>query len=153
MGPIHYYVSCPYPYGNLIAHQYENKGTIDFMNITALTYVFIGGGLGAICRYILAIWLGKFQNGFPIGTFVANVISCIILGYFMGLFLKSDSAYKLLWMTGFCGGFSTFSTFSAENFMLLKEGQYTLALGYILASLLVCVVCIFIGLKGSEMFS
>lgn len=120
------------------------------MNVVSFALVFLGGGLGAMCRYAISIPLGKTHNGFPIGTFAANLISCIILGYLMGVFLKSDSSMKLLWMTGFCGGFSTFSTFSAENFMLLKEGNYAVAFGYIAMSIIVCIIFIFVGLKLSE---
>ena len=111
-------------------------------------YVFIGGGLGSICRYGISRLIKQTDLHFPAATFVANVISCIILGYLIGLTLKDGmaSSQRLLWMTGFCGGFSTFSTFSGETFQLLETGQTTTAMAYVLASLVVCILCIWLGI-------
>lgn len=114
-----------------------------------LVWVFVGGGLGSLCRYGIARLMTSYKLDFPLATFIANAISCIILGYLIGLTLKdglSENA-KLLLMTGFCGGFSTFSTFSAESFQLLQNGNTTTALLYIGASIAVCLVCIWLGLK------
>jgi len=116
-----------------------------------LVWVFVGGGLGSICRYAIARWMINYKLDFPIGTFIANIISCIILGYFIGISLKdgfSDNQ-KLLLMTGFCGGFSTFSTFSAESFQLIQNGHLGTAFLYIGASILVCLICIWLGIKLS----
>ena len=111
--------------------------------------VFLGGGLGSVCRYLIAKLMSDNQMDFPIATFIANVISCIILGYLIGLSLRngiSDNS-KLLMMTGFCGGFSTFSTFSGEIILLMQEGQLSTAMIYIAASLAICLVCIWAGIK------
>ena len=117
----------------------------------AFLFVFFGGGLGALCRYGISR-LFVSSNHFPSATFIANVISCIILGGLIGLTLKDglSSSQKLLWMTGFCGGFSTFSTFSGETFNLLQEGQTTTAMVYVLSSVVVCVLCIWLGLFLSQ---
>ena len=110
--------------------------------------VFIGGGLGSICRYSIARLLQPYESIFPWATFIANLISCIILGALISWFAKNapDHPYKLLWLTGFCGGFSTFSTFTYETFALVETGNYIYALANIALSILVCLIGIFLGL-------
>jgi CrcB protein len=110
----------------------------------SLVYVFVGGGLGSVCRFGLSQWLNKADNYLPYGTFIANLISCLILGFLMGIALKNglDSRSKLLLMTGFCGGFSTFSTFSGELFSMMQNGQIVEAMTYTIASLVLCTLCL-----------
>ena len=114
-------------------------------------WIFLGGGLGSICRYGISRILAGNEYSFPFATLLANFISCIILGYLFGLALKSgiNDNNKLLWMTGFCGGFSTFSTFSLETFVLFEAGSTGYAFLNIAASLVICLVAIFIGIKIS----
>ncbi len=115
-------------------------------------FIFLGGGLGSICRYGISSLLKQYQLHFPIATLTANVISCIILGLLIGLSLKDglSDQQRLLWMTGFCGGFSTFSTFSAETFQLFEKGHFTTGLLYIGLSLIVCLSCIGLGMWLSQ---
>jgi len=108
-----------------------------------LLAIFLGGGLGSLCRY----GIGKFTvsilpTSFPLGTFISNILSCLILAvtvlYFNGK-VSGNVALKLFLITGFCGGFSTFSTFSFETFELIKLGNITVALLNIFISVIIGV--------------
>lgn len=112
----------------------------------AFLLVFIGGGLGSVMRYVIGR-LVPYSGGFPLATFVANIISSLLLGYFMSLAFRNHLSQEYRWflMTGVCGGFSTFSTFSGESFQLLEEGSYGILAIYILTSVVLGIVGIFIG--------
>ena len=117
--------------------------------MTGYLLVFIGGGLGSICRYGVASLLGQLDSSFPYATLIANVVSCIILGFLIGINIKGELAasYRLLLMTGFCGGFSTFSTFSGETYLLIQSGEVSTAFANVMFSLIICIPCIFLGIK------
>lgn len=113
-----------------------------------LIAIFVGGGLGSLARFGLSRWLGSSENGFPIGTLVANLIACLILGFASAIILKKMDVSPTLQagiMAGFCGGFSTFSTFSLESFALIQGDKAFIALGYILVSVIVCITAIWLG--------
>ena len=114
--------------------------------------IFIGGGLGSIARFSLSRYIHTFTTStFPFGTLAVNVISSIILGSFLGLAnekMLASSNIKLLVIAGFCGGFSTFSTFSFETIELIRSGNMIYAIANILVSVALCVGVIFFLLKN-----
>lgn len=86
---------------------------------------------------------------FPLATFLANIVSCVLLGLLVGWSLRDELGpqARLLLMTGFCGGFSTFSTFSNDTFGLMQNGQYGLALINVTSSLIGGIICLFLGIR------
>lgn len=86
--------------------------------------VFFGGGLGAVCRYFVTTALaGKFGN-FPAGTFAANILGSFVMGLVLGILIgRSSEHFRLFAAVGFLGGFTTFSSFSAETLNLIQSGQ------------------------------
>lgn len=112
-------------------------------------WVFIGGGLGSICRFGIAQLIKPWALIFPWATLVANLLSCLVLGFFMGIHLRDGVSDWTKWaiMTGFCGGFSTFSTFTNETLQLMQNGNLSYALINIGVSLLICLIGIYIGMK------
>jgi fluoride exporter len=119
------------------------------INWFSFLLVFAGGGLGSVARYGIGILISPMQGRFPWATFLANALACLLLGYWLGLQENGDLSEqrRLLLATGFCGGFSTFSTFTAESWRLWQNGQQTEAFAYVMGSLIVCLVCLFLGLK------
>lgn len=108
--------------------------------------VFVGGGLGSWCRYGLSQWIDS--SSFPWATLLANALACLALGLMTGYSSHQGWAapWKLLAATGFCGGFSTFSTFSGDAIALMEQGFPWTALGYVCISLVIGVLALYIGL-------
>ena len=114
-----------------------------------LLFVFLGGGLGSCCRYLISKWLNPLTDFIPYGTLSANILSCIILGIGVSLFesrFADHNALRVMILIGFCGGFSTFSTFSNEAFQFLKNSQYINLTVYVIGSLVLCNLAIGLGL-------
>ncbi len=114
-------------------------------------FVFLGGGLGSICRFGIGHLMAGYRLQFPWATFLANFISCFILGVLVALSMKGrlGGQVTVLLMAGFCGGFSTFSTFTNETFQMLVDGQWAKAAAYVLLSLVICMISLWAGVKVS----
>ena len=123
------------------------------MLIKQVLLVFIGGGVGACLRFLLTIILPNSSNTFPWATFVANMLGCLLIGLISGWLIKSQlirSDLSLLLLTGFCGGFTTFSTFSHESYTLFKTNQYTQLFLYNASSIFLGVLLVGIGYLMSK---
>ena len=120
--------------------------------------VFIGGGIGSVLRYMVNITFGKTvfcQNcALPLATLSVNITGSFLLGFIYALAVQKTGfppALKLALSVGFCGGLTTFSTFSSEAFDLLKNGEFIAGIGYILASVVFCLVMTGIGIYAGTM--
>lgn len=112
-----------------------------------IIYIFIGGGIGSVLRYLVSFYGQKLWNVgvFPIGTLFVNLIGCFIMGVLSAYFVRVDNSLKFLLITGFCGGFTTFSAFSAESIHLWQSENYFLMILYILTSIILGLAAVLLG--------
>lgn len=111
--------------------------------------VFLGGGFGSVLRYIIGKYLNNPENGLPYGTFLANILGSLLIGLILGFAAKNNTLSQnqtLLLATGFCGGFTTFSTFAYENHVFLKSGDFTSFAIYTIASFVIGFLAVFFGM-------
>ena len=111
--------------------------------------VFIGGGFGSVLRFFIGKYLNSTETGIPYGTFLANILGSLLIGVILGLAAKNSTLSQnqtILLATGFCGGFTTFSTFAYENHVFLKTGDFTSFALYTIASFVIGFLAVFIGL-------
>jgi len=119
-----------------------------------LLLVFLGGGLGSLLRYIISKTFNNYFEHFYLGTFLVNMIGCLIIGLVLGLSYKNNLLSQnqtLLLTTGFCGGFTTFSSFAFENHSLLKSGEILHFSIYTVSSIVVGVLAVLLGLWLSKL--
>lgn len=115
--------------------------------------VFFGGGIGSVARYLLSRWLNNTESSIPYGTMLSNILGSLFIGVILGYLVKTSNVsqtHSLLLATGFCGGFTTFSTFAYENHLFLKNGDYLSFLPYTLGSLILGFSAIFVGMYISK---
>ena len=113
--------------------------------------VAVGGMLGCLLRWVLAIFLNRYFPAIPPGTLAANLIGCYIIGMALAFFAAYPTfapEWRLLVTTGFCGGLTTFSTFSAEIVVLLQSGRTMWAFGAVAAHLLGSLLMTFAGIAS-----
>ena len=115
----------------------------------ALLFVGIGGGLGSILRYAISVFIGKhIPVVFPLGTLLVNISGCFLIGVFYSLVTRYAGftpEWRLLLITGICGGYTTFSTFSYDGLILLRQGANLSFMIYIIGTVVIGLLATFAG--------
>ncbi|MCR4994109.1 MAG: fluoride efflux transporter CrcB [Bacteroidales bacterium] len=117
--------------------------------IRNILFVALGGALGSVCRYLLSKYI---DGSFPWATLLVNLLGSLLIGFLTGFVARETLSpeMKLLLVTGFCGGFTTFSTFANESFSMMKSGDALMAALYIGASVVIGVLAVYVGLQWSK---
>ena len=115
--------------------------------MTKLLLVFIGGGLGAVSRFLVTTALAGKLGNFPLGTLTANFFGSLLMGLVIGLLAGRFESVRLFVAVGFLGGFTTFSSFSAETLSLIQNGQIFAASANIIVSIVAGLMACAVGLK------
>lgn len=120
------------------------------MNVQLLAAVAIGGSLGSVARYLVAIGAGRLVGiEFPWGTLAINIVGSFLIGVFAESFALSwnvSQVMRVFLTVGICGGFTTFSTFSLDAIVLMQRGELWSAGAYIAASVALSILALFGGL-------
>jgi CrcB protein len=112
------------------------------MSISTFIAVFVGGGFGSLARFGTSVLIVRYlKSSLPIATIIANLLACVVLIWAVNeVAINNRPAwFKPLIIIGFCGGFSTFSTFSYETLLLLKGHEFGWAIANVLVSVLLCL--------------
>lgn len=116
-----------------------------------ILFVFCGGGLGAVVRYLITLRLARVALHYPLGTLISNLVACFLIGFLMGGIFLAPKLFalkeelRLFFVIGFLGGFSTLSSFNLEMIALISAGNYFLALMHFLGNICLTLLCTYIG--------
>ncbi len=115
-----------------------------------IIFVALGGALGAVCRYLISQI--PVESAFPAATFFTNILGAFVIGFIVGTAENRNlsDGLVLFLKTGFCGGFTTFSTFSLESVSLLSKGKYLTGGSYMILSLICCLCGVIAGQMCAE---
>ncbi|HOT65516.1 MAG TPA: fluoride efflux transporter CrcB [Dysgonamonadaceae bacterium] len=117
-----------------------------------ILFVGIGGGIGSIMRFLTSRFMARLvaAQWLFLGTLAANLIGCFLIGILSGWMLShmpDNQPFRLLFIVGFCGGYTTFSTFAFENYRLIEMSQWGILLLYLLASVVLGIIAVWLGMK------
>ena len=124
------------------------KGPVRGIMVNILI-IGLGGFLGAVARYGVALWIGqRWGRNFPLGTFVINITGSMLIGFLMPLLTErflANPQWRLFLAVGFLGAYTTFSTFEYETGALLKDGEWLMACGNVILSVIVGFAALKVG--------
>lgn len=126
------------------------------ISISYCLVVVLGGGIGALSRYLITVWAsGRFGTYFPYGTLFVNILGCLAVGFIMTFAAERFAVsgnMRLLIITGFFGGFTTFSAFGYETMLLLRAGNSSAAILNIAANLFIGLAAVWLGIIIAKLF-
>ncbi|HOV36204.1 MAG TPA: fluoride efflux transporter CrcB [Paludibacteraceae bacterium] len=117
-----------------------------------ILFVGLGGGIGSIMRFLTSRFTARLvaAQWLFLGTLAANLIGCFLIGILSGWMLShipDNQSFRLLFIVGFCGGYTTFSTFAFENYRLIEMNQWGILLLYLTASVVLGIIAVWLGMK------